>query len=469
MNDVKNSKTSYPRVMIAGFGSGDGKTTLSLALLSYLREKYERVSAFKCGPDYIDPLFHGEIMGKPSKNLDPFFMEEQELRESFCRGAKDSDMSLIEAAMGLYDGIGATSHASAYEVAKTLCCPIILCVDARGKGASLIPLIKGFLAADEEGLIKGLILNRISRNFYEKIKPEIERTCKISVLGFLPVMKECGFSSRYLGLNLEERKNIISKIENVKCEFLLSLDDEAFRDIANSAPELTFEGVRENKIKSLGHERPEKAPVIAVARDEAFSFYYEDNLSLLTELGAKIIYFSPLHDSALPKEADGIILGGGYPEKYAKELSENVSMISSVRNAAEKGMPVHGECGGYMYLCKTIKTPDGEWDMCGIFLESAFYAGKSIRFGYIYLEARDEKNGRNYSLRGHEFHHYDVTEAGDFFKAKKASEDVKYSAGRRYKNVIAGFPHIFYDSDISFAADFVKKAAEYKKEKNGTD
>ena len=356
------------RVMIAAPKSGSGKTTITCAILQTLKDMGKQVVSYKCGPDYIDPMFHQRVIGIPSKNLDTFFTGENDTRKLLLKNRTGEEIAVIEGVMGLYDGLGGVrEEGSSYHLAKVTKTPIILVVDAKGMGRSVIPLIAGFLAYDTEHLIRGVILNRMSKSYYEIIKPLIEAELQIRVLGYLAERQQLQIQSRHLGLHLPgEIKEIQRQLEVAAEELQKSVSIETIIQIAASAETIEIEKITETTEKITSTELITK-PLIAVARDEAFCFYYEDNLLLLKEYGADIAYFSPLHDKELPEGSSGLLLGGGYPELYAKELEENTAMRKEIKAAVESGMPVVAECGGFLYLHTAIRDRDGHpYQMAGV-------------------------------------------------------------------------------------------------------
>ena len=376
------------RVMIAAPKSGSGKTTITCAILQTLKDMGKQVVSYKCGPDYIDPMFHQRVIGIPSKNLDTFFTGENDTRKLLLKNRTGEEIAVIEGVMGLYDGLGGVrEEGSSYHLAKVTKTPIILVVDAKGMGRSVIPLIAGFLAYDTEHLIRGVILNRMSKSYYEIIKPLIEAELQIRVLGYLAERQQLQIQSRHLGLHLPgEIKEIQRQLEVAAEELQKSVSIETIIQIAASAETIEIEKITETTEKITSTELITK-PLIAVARDEAFCFYYEDNLLLLKEYGADIAYFSPLHDKELPEGSSGLLLGGGYPELYAKELEENTAMRKEIKAAVESGMPVVAECGGFLYLHTAIRDRDGHpYQMAGVLPAACQDTKKLVRFGYIELE-----------------------------------------------------------------------------------
>lgn len=456
------------RIMIAAPKSGSGKTVIVCALLKALKNRGEQVVSYKCGPDYIDPMFHEKVIGIPSKNLDTFFTGEDVTRKLFIKNRTEKDFAVMEGVMGLFDGLGEIrEEGSSYHLAKVTKTPIVFVIDVKGMGYSVIPLIAGFLKYDKEYLIQGVILNKMSKPYYEMIKPRIEDELNIKVLGYLPDQKEIHMESRHLGLVMpDELTNIQKRLQAISEELEKTVEVDTIKHIAEQAGELI--DIPEGMNKETCFEYKESGrPVIAVARDEAFCFYYEDNLLMLQEKGAEIIYFSPLHDSKPPDRCDAMLIGGGYPELYVNELSQNVGMKNAIRCVFDKGMPVVAECGGFMYLHDAIIDKDGvSHAMVGIIPAACSYKGRAVRFGYVEIK---EKKGcflpEKQLIKGHEFHYFDSTDNGDCCIAVKPTTGREYSCVMTGENYWLGFPHLYYPSNEFFAVNFVKKAEEYKKKR----
>ena len=489
------------RIMIAAPKSGSGKTMITCALLGALKNRGEQVVSFKCGPDYIDPMFHKEVMGIPSKNLDTFFTDEAVTRELFLKDRNEKDFAVMEGVMGLFDGLsGIREEGSSYHLAKVTKTPILLVVDAKGMGYSVIPVIAGFLEYDTENLIQGVILNRMSGAYYDRLKPLMEDKLKIRVLGYFPEQRNLHIESRHLGLVMPgELEDIHKKLRFVSEEIEKTVDIEEIRHIAEKSVDIdkdrhiaeksvNIEKVRHVDEKSADIEKDRKIfkktgnmsktqeqkkrfknnrTMIAVAKDEAFCFYYEDNLRLLREKGAEIEFFSPLHDRNLPKDCDALLIGGGYPELYAEDLSRNVSMRNTIKQAFKSGMPIVAECGGFMYLHNSITDKNGiRHKMVGVIPEDCIYKKKLVRFGYI--EIRERKSfflPEGETIKGHEFHYFDSTDNGEDCIAIKPVTGNEYPCVFAGENFWMGFPHLYYPSNPSFADNFVKKAVEYKNRK----
>lgn len=464
--DVQHEKITKKgaRIMIAAPQSGSGKTLITCALLQALKEKNYYLESFKCGPDYIDPMFHKTVLGISSRNLDPFFTEDSITRMLLAKGQDSRDLAVIEGVMGLYDGLGGIrEEASSYALAKATNTPIILTVNARGMGRSLLALLSGFLQYDTAHLIKGVILNQTPSSFASVLAKEIEETFHIPVVASFPVRDDVRIESRHLGLvmpyELEDIQSRLKIASQVLCE---NANIEQILEIAKSAPKLEYDVKRDIKQKLT-----EKTIRIGVARDEAFCFYYEDNLDLLKSLGARLIFFSPLHDDTLPKDLDGILFGGGYPELYLKELEENESMRNSVKSAIENKMPSLAECGGFMYLHDTIFDSEKKpYKMAGVIHACCMKKERLVRFGYLTLNSKtDSFLQKGETIRGHEFHYYDSEDNGECAIAKKPVGTRSWECVHAGSDHWWGFAHLSYYSNPKFAEKFAEACRSYKTNK----
>ncbi len=497
-DEIKDEYMKINRFMIAAPKSGSGKTMITCALLQLLKDSGKNVLSYKCGPDYIDPMFHKKVLGVPSKNLDTFFTDEKTTVQLFLDERADGDFAVLEGVMGLYDGLGGIyEQGSSYHLAKVTQTPIILVVDAKGMGKSVLALIAGFLQYDTHHLIKGVLLNRMSKGYYDIIKPLIEKELSVKVVGYFPEQKDIGLSSRHLGLVMPNELSDIKKQLNETADRLKkTIDMDLFIDIAEAADEISdSESADEDKRQTLKNAEPMRIQDqnntvnIAVAMDEAFCFYYEDNWKLLEKCGAKLQYFSPIHDTKLPEDCDAMLLGGGYPELYAKELSKNVSMLNAIKKAFKAGMPTVAECGGFMYLHTYIRNicddndeknnadtqnkADIQNDMnksklVGALDGGCHFKGKLVRFGYIELaEKHSNFLPLNEKIKAHEFHYYDSTDNGADCIATKPATGRSYDCVISHDNYWLGFPHLYYPSNPHFAESLVRKAYEYRRNKNG--
>ena len=479
-SESRISELRIPRIMIAAPASGSGKTLFTCALLRLLERKGFRAAAFKCGPDFIDPMFHKKVLGTPSRNLDLYMAGEEGVRRSFAAGCAGADIAVIEGVMGYFDGTGDSGmEGSSYELATVLETPVLLTADVRGMSRSAAAMIKGFKDYVENDWIVGAFLNRTSQPNAERIEGWLAKEAGIPVLGFFPADDELRLESRHLGLvEPDEIPDILEKIDHAADILEVTLNLKALFIIASGAQALQVEkgtpeepAVKDNMEEAAAGPAStcakgrENSPVtVAVAQDEAFSFYYEDNLELLQELGAKIVYFSPLHDRELP-EADGLLIGGGYPELKAGELAANTGMLASIRKAADSGMPILAECGGFQYLQEELVDKEGAAHrMCGVLKGSSRMTDRLVRFGYVEVSGEGLYFGTGRTIRGHEFHYSDSTENGSACRAVKPggkSWDCMVVQGR----IAAGYPHLYYRSCPAFAESFVIECGKFREEK----
>ncbi len=469
------------RLLIAAPKSGSGKTMAVCGLIEVLKRRGLKVSAVKCGPDYIDPMFHRSVLGVPSGNIDTFFTEEETTRWLLQKRMENADFTVIEGVMGYYDGLGGQSDAaSSYEIAKVTKTPVVLVVDGKGASVSLAALIKGITEYRTDSNIRGILLNRVRAAFYPRLKELIERECKIPVTGFLPEMKELEVPSRHLGLTVPEEMNDFSAwLDKVAAEMEKNVDIDMLLAIGKKAPEIGGKGP---SIPTL----PQKVR-IGVARDEAFSFYYAENLELLCEMGAELVEFSPLHDRELPPQLDGLLLGGGYPENYARELEQAGEIREAVRKLCEKGIPCLAECGGFLYLQQALESSEGQsaaenqamagmqtdtgnqiaaesFRMAGVLPGKGFYTGRLCRLGYIQVETCSPGilGDAGQLLKGHEFHYWDSTENGTDCMAVKPVGGKTYPCMVHTAHMAAGFPHLYYYSNPQAVFGFMQCCLRYQ-------
>lgn len=444
-----------PRIVLAGTNSGCGKTTVACAILQVLVNRELNVGAFKCGPDYIDPMFHSRIIGAECTNLDLFFFDENTLKYLLAKNGAGRDISVIEGVMGFYDGMGlTTTAASTYEVSLFTESPTVLVVAAKGASLSVMAVIQGFLDFCPNNLIKGVILNQCTASTYSVLAKEIEARFagRVQLLGFLPTMRECSLESRHLGLiTAAEVQGLHEKLNMLASQAERTIDIDGLLALAASAAPVYCEEVNLPKQRETVR--------IAVARDNAFCFYYEDSLDALREMGVELVPFSPLSNSELPQDIQGMYLGGGYPELYAQRLSENAPMRASVKAALERGVPCIAECGGFMYLTESIAS----YPMVGFIPGKSFDTGKLTRFGYISLKAGHDTLlcTAGGEIRGHEFHHWDSENTGGSFTAVKASGK-SWKCVHATETLYAGYPHFHFYSNPDFAVSFYNACLKEK-------
>lgn len=446
---------NHPRLMFAAPASGSGKTTFTVGLLQSLVNRGLKPAAFKCGPDYIDPMFHREVLGMPGHNLDLYFTPPDTARGLLCRTAAKADVSVLEGVMGFYDGVAATTRASSWNLAAETGTPVVLIVKPAGAFLSLAATIAGFLRFRDHSMIAGILLSQCSDSFYQKLQPMLEQETGLKVYGYLPDLPGARLGGRHLGLatpdsvhDLRERIAVLTR------QYEESVDVDGLLALAASAP-------------PLGGRLPEIAPVstritrIAVARDAAFCFYYHENLEMLEDLGAELAYFSPLADAGLPEGIGGLYIGGGYPELHLPALRDNETMRRSVREAVRAGLPTLAECGGFLYLQDAIRDRDGKaFATAGALPGEGFYAERLTRFGYVNLMAgRDNMLCRaGEQIRAHEFHYWDSDRPGGDCTAQKPYGGGSWPCVTAGPSLFAGFPHLYFWSNPEFAWNYVAAA-----------
>lgn len=441
------------RIMIAGTSSGCGKTTVVCAILQALVDRGLRVASFKCGPDYIDPLFHESVIGADSHNLDGYFCDAGMLRRLLTDNSAGADISVVEGVMGFYDGI--SGKASSHALSLDIDCPSVIVIDCKGMSTSIGAVMSGFLNFRRPNKIAGFIFNRLPA----QLIPEVKSLCAefgTEFFGYFPKCPEAALESRKLGLvtpdgveDLRRKTQLLSE----KAEQFINID--RLLEIAENQPLCDLAELPATRKKRVK---------IAVARDSAFSFIYRDNMRLLECLGAELTYFSPLNDSEIPVNLDGLILCGGYPELFAERLSQNRSMLDSVRKNISRGMPVIAECGGFMYLHERLIDEGGnEYPLVGVISGSCFPTPKVQRFGYVKLHADTDnllcKSG--VVIPAHEFHYWDSENCGNGFTAVKESTGKRWQCVHASKTMYAGFPHLYFYADTAIALNFVEACAEF--------
>jgi len=441
---------SLPRILITAPASGSGKTLLTCGILQALKNRGLEVASFKCGPDYIDPMFHSRVIGTPSKNLDPYFTDRDVMRYLFERSAKDADISVIEGVMGFYDGLGAaTTEGSTYDVSQRLDSPVILVVNCRGASLSAVPIIKGFKEFRGNN-IKAVILNNMSEKVYMAVSEIIEKETGVKPIGYVPKVSDLVLESRHLGLCLpDEIDDLKSKLNRLADVLESTIDMDYLIKLSKDVSDLRFDAPSVKKT--------DRRVRIALADDEAFCFTYEDNIRLLEECGAEIVRFSPIGDAHLPDDVDGLILSGGYPELHCKALSENRTMLDDIRSKVSGGLPCIAECGGFMYLHDTIEDDGGTpYGMVGLIHASVSNRHRLNRFGYISITSKDGSSiPGDMCVKGHEFHYWDSDDCGDDCVAVKPSNGKSYGCMHCHDNLVAGFPHLYYYSNPDFAYRFI--------------
>ncbi len=442
------------RLMIAAMSSGSGKTVLSCGLLAALKCRCIDAEAFKCGPDYIDPMFHSRVLGVPSRNLDLFLQGEAGVRRTLAR--QRAGFGLMEGAMGFYDGVGGTHRASAWQVAHLTDTPVLLAVRPKGASLTLAAQIKGMQTFRPHSHLAGLFLTDCKSMLYAHLKPILERETGLPVLGYLPPMEEARLESRHLGLlTAGEIADFNARFEAVARQLEETGDLDGILALARAV--------------ESGAEKPHSRPArvkIAVARDKSFCFYYADNLDALEEAGAELVFFSPLEDAELP-EADGLYLGGGYPELYLEQLSGNTALLEQIRRAIREGMPTLAECGGFLYLQACMESLQGQqFDLVGALPGRGYSTSRLQRFGYLHLTGDQDSMlfRAGESVPAHEFHYWDCTENGTDLEAQKPNGK-SWRCGFVNERLYAAFPHLHFGGKLPLAERFVEAALAYQKER----
>ena len=451
--------------MLAAPKSGSGKTLLTCGLLEVLRRRGLNPIACKCGPDYIDPMFHRYVLGIPGRNLDSFFLPTEGVREVLADAVREEQagIAVLEGVMGYYDGLGGTeTSASSWEIAEITDTPAILVLDCKGASLSAAAMASGFLHFRKKSHIAGVILNRVSSMYYERLAAAVEEASGLPVLGYLPESEEYRMESRHLGLFLPgEIDRLRERIGRLADQMEKSIAVERVLEVAGMLP-LRIENKEKEKAEneSMGAESIAKFPAcqeqkvtsrvrIGVARDEAFCFYYQENFRLLEQMGAELVYFSPLRDKKIPDRVDGLLFGGGYPENYARELAKNAVMRESIRRSIAAGMPFLAECGGFLYLHRTLEGSDGKhWEMAGVYPFDAYRTNRLRRFGYVRLLTSSGQE-----IHGHEFHYWESEDPGTDWEAVKPTGNRSWRCIHEKGGQIGGFPHLYYAS----CPDFLRK------------
>ena len=481
-------------LMLTAMGSGAGKTVTGCAILAALKKRGVRLSAFKCGPDYIDPMFHERALGVPCRNLDLFLQGEDGVRSTLARA--EADFALVEGAMGYYDGLNYTDEASAYRLARLTGTPAVLAVPPQSSALTLAAQICGLLGFRPESGIAALLLTCCPEKRAMVLAPVLERETGLPVLGFLPPMEAARFESRHLGLmTAQEIHGLEARLAALGDAAERYLDLDRLLALGNRLP---LEGKLSRPISREAVTDEVEPPVfdrectdgetdtssvirlagdagchltlkgkakcrIAVARDEAFCFLYADNLDALRGAGAELVFFSPLHDAALP-DADGLYLPGGYPELHARALSENETMRRSIMEAVGRGLPTVAECGGFLYLQQSLEDAEGHsFPQCGALPGHGFKTERLQRFGYLTLRAPLDsllfRAGEK--LPAHEFHYWDSTENGAALCAEKA-DGRTWRCGFATPSLYAAFPHLHFCGEKPLAERFVKACEQWK-------
>jgi cobyrinic acid a,c-diamide synthase len=456
---------TFPRLVIAGTHSGVGKTSIVLGILGALRNRGVHVQGFKVGPDFIDPMYHREVTGAPSYNLDAWLMGQDCVRRAFTRVAPADGVAIIEGVMGMFDGRATGPDGSTAEVAAIVCSPVLLVLDVGGMSRSAAALVQGYARFDPDVRVAGVVLNRVGGpRHYQLVKTAIEEQAGVVVWGYLPWTDTLVLPERHLGLVPVGEDAAFQRVcAELGAAAERTIDVEAILAAAHSAPPLDVAAVAAPAASAIRAR-------IGVARDAAFNFYYDTNLHWLRQWGAEVVEFSPLEDREFPTDVDGLYLGGGYPEVFAKGLSENVALMASLRQAHQAGMPIYAECGGLMYLVEAIQdTAGARYAMVGLLPGICRLTDRLQNFGYKeVVSLRDSiLGGAGMRTRGHEFH-YSIWEgrpADSSLYQTRSSRGDESAEGYSVENLTASYVHLHFDACPHVPRSLVEKAAAFRRQR----
>lgn len=451
------------RILIAGTHSGVGKTMLTAGLIYALRRRGEHVVPFKVGPDYIDPGFHAAAAGIPAGNLDSWMVPPDQVLEILHRRVPADAIAVIEGVMGIYDGrkgqgeIGSSAH-----VAKITQTPVVLVASGAKMARSAAALVGGYIHFDRDVPFAGIVFNHLSgESHFRLLEEAVSGYLSLPVFGYLAKDQRVAVPERHLGLLPAAESEDIEKLLTL----LADLVEENIAVDAILAAAAAAGPLPEPTRKIFPDQRERFSCRIAIARDEAFSFYYAENLELLSSFGAELVFFSPLHDSRLPKECHGLLLGGGFPEVFAAGLARNVGIRQAVKAAAMAGMPIYAECGGYMYLAQELRDFKGEaWPMAGVFPGRAVMREKRRALGYVEVAGLAENFllPENETCRGHEFHWSELEQISAPAQYRKLPQGEV--GGERFANCLGSYFHLHFLSNPGMARRFVTACASYARQ-----
>ncbi len=453
-----------PRLIISAPQGHSGKTTVAIGLSAAFVDRGLTVQTFKKGPDYIDPSWLAAASGRPCFNLDPIIMTEQGLFASFRKACRGADLALVEGAMGLYDGIDTPRSSSTAELARLLQCPVVLVVNSSRMTDSVAAMVNGYIKYRSGITITGVILNNVAGSRHEhKLRTAVEKYCGIPVVGSIPRDPKLEIKERHLGLVPYGEMEKNSNVDYIGACFKNNVNLDAILNIAGNAAE--FHG-NEIDLPAV------KGPIVklGVLYDHIFSFYYQDNLEALTGAGAELVFINSVKDNKLP-EIDGLYIGGGFPELFARELEGNYRLRCDIAQAIENGLPVYAECAGLLYLCKSIKSASDTYEMVGVFPAEVEMCDRPKGHGYVEVEVCDGNYlfPSGYRFWGHEFHNSVVTELGSLKFSYKMHRGRGIDGGRDgilYKNVLAAYTHLHASGVPQWAETFVSVALKERSIRN---
>ena len=456
-------------LVIAGTKSGCGKTTISLGVMAALARRGLRVAPFKVGPDFIDPGHHTRITGVTSRNLDGWMLSKAYNLECFQRHTRSADIAVAEGVMGLFDGYDGKSEAgSTAQMAKWLGLPVLLIVDAKSMARSAAAMVQGFERFDKDLRFAGVLFNNVGTHRHlEYLKEAIEGYVDMPCLGGIVHDESISIPERHLGLVTQQdhplQEQTVSQLADIICN---SMDLDAL--LENLKPE-----TRDSQVLPPKPQTSSLPPRIGVARDNAFCFYYQDNLELLEAAGADLVSFSPVRDKALPENLDGMYLGGGYPELFAAALADNENLRKQIREKSRAGMPIYAECGGFMYLCREIRDKEGHihpMTGCFPFTANMFPRLRSLGYREITLTRDTLLGSRGQTIRGHEFHYSEIGKNAlgqgieTVYGITDRAGQEKIPEGYQQGQTLGSYIHLHFGSQPSVAEHFVARCLKYRKQ-----
>jgi cobyrinic acid a,c-diamide synthase len=460
---------SFKLMIIAGERSGVGKTTITLAILAYLTSRGDRVQSFKVGPDYIDPMFHSYFTGRPCRNLDPVLTSEDYVKTCFAQHCQSVDYALIEGVMGLFDGIQLTEtqfpdYASTAHIARILGLPLLLVIDCSRLSTSVAAIVRGYQSLDKNLHLAGVILNRVGSDRHLQLLQTALESINMPIVGVLRRQDSLTIPDRHLGLVPTDELAAIKQLQDQLAHTAQNCFNwDILLPLLSIDPKL-------NISKQSPENKPFSSLRVGIARDKAFNFYYPDNLDILANLGAELIFWSPLQERNLPENLQGLYFGGGFPEIFAAELAANTVILTQVRKAIASGMPTYAECGGLMYLCdKIIDFEEKNHNMLQIIPQSAIMSPK-LTLGYRQAIAPQETIllNKGQQVRGHEFHrsHLSGLSNSPIYQLQAFPSSATMTEGWCNQNLHASYLHLHFGGDLDIpkkflaaSLDFFRKAA----------
>ncbi len=465
---MKRDLLQIPRIVVAAPHGRSGKTTVTLGLLAALKQKGYNVQPFKKGPDFIDPSWMTMVTGNSCRNLDGFMMDRELIRSSFVRHAANCDIAVVEGAMGLFDGVDIDGSGSTGEIARAIQAPVMLVVDTTRMTRSVAPLVNGFMNFDPGVKIAGVVLNKVARPRHESmLRQAVEKYCGIPVLGVIPKGKRFTIPDRHLGLiPAAERDELACAVDEIGTAALDCLDLKLILSVADSAPPFNVRDI--SGLWEISAASDMDRPVIGVFRDRAFTFYYPENLEALAAAGAELKFIDAINGESLP-EVDALYIGGGFPEVFAERLEANSVLRQDLKNRAEAGLPVYAECGGLMYLARSITWGERNFAMSGVLPLDVVMTDKPQGHGYEVVEVAGDnpffKKGT--VVKGHEFHNSRVVNIDESsvefaFRVTRGSGIDGKRDGVTRKNVLAAYNHLHALSTPEWAKALAARAREYR-------